>query len=98
MKRCHFFYLLLFQIWLGLPHLMMNSRYAPCQGVFFCDKDKNPDVEAESIKKGALALAGRLFDGYSLLYLIFVSSYRSYVVAAYNDLVFHVYNDYGHET
>jgi hypothetical protein len=32
----------------------------PAEELIFCDEDENPDVEAESIKKGALALAGRL--------------------------------------
>ena len=58
---------------------MMNSRYAssPPRSGLYCDKYKNPDVEAVFIKKGALVLTDESgismskedFDKYSLLCL-----------------------------
>ena len=63
----------------GSSSLTMNSRYAssPPRICLYCDKYKNPDVEAVFIKKGALVLTDESgismseedFDKYSLLCL-----------------------------
>jgi hypothetical protein len=73
---------------------------------YFCNEDKNLYKEAVSIKKRALALADESgislseedSNEYSLLYLEFVFSYRFDIDLAYNAMLFHVYNDYAHET
>jgi hypothetical protein len=85
----------------------MNSMYAaPPRIGYFHNEEKTFDKEAVSIKKGALVFADESgisiskedMDEYSLLYLQFVFSYCFDVVLAYDALIFHVYNDYGHET
>jgi hypothetical protein len=84
----------------------MSDTCTPRRCCNFRDEDENPDVEAVPIKKGALALAeesgismsGEYFDGYYLLYLLFLFSYHCDVAVSYNALIFRVYNDNGHET
>ncbi len=67
-----------------------SETSAPRRCCIFCDIDENPDVEAVSIEKGALALAEESgismseedFDGY-FLFLLFVFSSRFDLAVAY---------------
>jgi hypothetical protein len=82
-----------------------NVCRPPTNG-YFCNKDKNLDKGAVSIKKGALLLTDKSeifmseedIDKYSSPYLQFVFSYCFNIVLACNALVFHVYNYHAHET